>query len=144
MYFVTRKHTSFCKRNTNILFFCISMSLLFHFSILCTAVQSLNRCSLMWWVQEYLCNNNVDMEMCICLYNMKPTWRHQHSFSLDLMHLHIAMGEGHMCRGWICAPKLCHRRCAYLHIATETKCPYITYCGFAYAHLWYAWIVVDT
>ena len=35
-----------------------------------------------------------------------------------LMHLHIAPGEGHLHRGWISAPKLCHRRCAHLHIAT--------------------------
>ena len=31
-------------------------------------------------------------KMCMYLYNVKPTWRHQHSFSLDLMHLHIAIG----------------------------------------------------
>ena len=34
---------------------------------------------------------------------------------------YCSRGEGHLHRGWICAPKLCHRRCAHLHIATAPK-----------------------
>ena len=57
-----------------------------------------------------------------CLYGVRPTWRHQHSFSLSADWT-ASWGEGHPHWGWICVPKLCQRKLcsfAYFHTATLT------------------------
>ena len=71
----------------------------------------------------YKCNKkstkcNWWYEMCMCLYGAKPTWRHSTASALTSCISILLWGEGHLHRGWICAPNLCHRRCAHLYIAT--------------------------
>ena len=75
----------------------------------CGPLTGAAQCDVYKWLTVELTD---DMEMCMCLWSTKPTWRHQHSFSLDLSHLHMWRAESVLQNcvvGW----------CVNLHIATS-------------------------